>query len=853
MGKFYTNYCVTGDTLHIKGYDEGKPFNEKINVKPVMYVDDLSKQSEIKNIYGNPIKPVQLDSIKETKKFLQGYSGTSLNVYGNINYGSQYIIENPELASNYSPKEISLMFFDIEVYSRNIGGKFPKPHEALSPIVSISFYESRSNSYVVLGYSNSPDQIWDRGRSEIPTEIEGGQDVLDNLKYISCLDETDLINKFLTILGKVKPDIISGWNSGKFDLVYIYNRMKNLGMKPERLSPVNRVWQREFRGKWEMEYSVSISGVSCIDYMELYSKRNANLPTYNLGYVAKKEKMSKLEYEGSLNDLYENNYQKFIDYNVIDSVLLKKIEDKRKLFESIYGIAYRTKSNYEDVMKTVTSWENLIADEMWKINMRPPARRPGKYEGESIPGGYVKDADPGKYGWAESFDYDSLYPHLMMMWNMSPETLVQDKYIHTNVEDMLFRRTDLSNQIGENEAACPSGYVFRTDIEGLFARIMRELYSERVVMKKKMLEAKQREANGDPKAKEEKDYFNTQQNTAKLLMNSGYGAIAQESFLYFDNRIASSITLSGQLSIRWAEKASNEYLNKILETSGKDYCLAIDTDSLYLNMDPLVKKFTKAGIDKIKIVDMLDKFADDKIEPVFKSSLEELRIYANCKVQKLRAKRENIAEAAIFDKKKRYCMLVWDSEKVRFAKPELKMTGLEVVKSSTSDFVREKMKVLLELMLAGTEEECQDFIKKTKEEFMKTENFLDIAFPKKMNGMAMFKDLSDPSWSSKGCPAQTHGAIVYNEMIDRMNLTNYRPIQEGTKANFIYLKKPNRANNTHVIAFDSKLPPEFGVSKDVDRVMQYQKSFLNPMEVLMKLCGWTCEKKSNLGNLFIKK
>ena len=855
MSKFYTNYSTIGNSLYIRGYDDGKYFSEKINIKPTLYLDDITGQSEIKSIYDKPIKSVEMENIWAAKEFVDSYSGTNVNVYGNTNHGSQYLIENPELAK-YNSKDIKIMFFDIEVYSDNIGGKFPESHEALCPIVSISFYDSKSKKYVVLGYPRYPGkddtQVWAKHRSSIPKNIEGGQDVLDNLSYIECQNEEDLINKFIVALNTFKPDILSGWNSGKFDVVYMYTRMKNLGMDPARLSPWKKARIRAYRGKFDMEYSVTLDGISNIDYMDLYIKRNETLPTYKLDYVAKKEKVgAKISYRGSLNELYETDYQKFIDYNIVDTVILKKIEEKRNLFDSIYGIAYRTKSTFEDAFGTVKVWENIIADELWKINKRPPARRPPKYEGESIPGGYVKVPQPKRYGWSESFDYNSLYPKLCEMFNISPETLVPEHEIMTSPDLMLHKKTDVSF-LKPNETLCASGYVFRTDFEGIIPKIMRELYQERVVMKKKMLEAKQRAANGDVSAKEEAIYYNTQQTAAKLLLNSGYGALAQSSFLYFDNRLASSITLSGQLAIKWAEKSMNEYFNKILKTENQDYCIGIDTDSLYMNIDPLVKKFC-SNMNTDQRVDAMDKFAAEKIEPMLASTLEELKVYTNARSQQMFAKRENISSASIWTAKKRYCMLVHDSEGVRYESPELKITGLEAIKSSTPDFARDKMKELLMLILESenNEEKCQEFIKLVKDEFMTMENVEAIAFPRSMNGMSEYKDINSPSWSKKGCGAAPHGAIVYNELIERMNLVNYRPIKEGTKAFYVYLKKPNRANNTHVLSFESEIPKEFGIHPAIDRKKQYEKSFLSPMKELMQLSGWEIEKKSNLNSLFM--
>ena len=582
MAKFYTNYDCIGNYLYIKGYDDGEYFSEKIELNPILYVEDISGQSNIKNIKGQALNPVNLKNRNEAYNFLKQYSGTNMLVCGNTNYGNQHIIENPELIE-YKQSDIKVLFHDIEVYSDCIGGKFPEPADAACPIVSVSMYDMKKDQYYLLGFPHKKgEQKWTREDSVLHTELENADEVLKKVKYFECDNELDLINKFLLTLQKLKPDVISGWNSDSFDMAYIYNRLQKLGIKPNRLSPWGKANIREFRDKFGgTSLSVNISGISNTDYLELYKKRNTIQSSYKLDYIAKKElNQNKIAYKGSLNELYENNYQKFIDYNLVDCVLLARIEEKRALFDTLFSEAYRTKSNYDDTLKTVKKWENLFADFLWKKNLIPPARRPEKYTGPKIEGGFVKEPNSGRYGWAMSFDYNSLYPNLIMQYNISPEKLVESYgKVYTTVDMLLNKETDTSF-LKPEETLCASGWVYNTEKEGILPQIMRELYEERVVMKKNMIKAKQKAETGDLQAKEDAIYYDTQQQTAKLLLNSGYGALASNSFLYFDNRLAESITISGQLSIRWAEKYMNKYFNKLCKTENDDYCLAIDTDSV---------------------------------------------------------------------------------------------------------------------------------------------------------------------------------------------------------------------------------------------------------------------------------
>ena len=267
-----------------------------------------------------------------------------------------------------------------------------------------------------------------------------------------------------------------------------------------------------------------------------------------------------------------------------------------------------------------------------------------------------------------------------------------------------------------------------------------------------------------------------------------------------------------------------------------------------MNVDPIVDKFCK-GKPKTKIVDMMDAFADEKIEKELEICLTELKDYTQARVQKMVAKRENIAECAIWTAKKRYCMLVHDSEKVRYEKPVMKITGLDAKRSSTPDYVRPKMLELIEMIMTSDEKTCQKYVENFKREYSEVD-LTKIGMPKSMNNMIKFTDYNDPSWSKKGCPAQTHGAIIYNKMLDDLNLKGYDPIQEGSKAYYVYIKKPNRCNNTHVLSFDEEIPSEFGIDNRVDLDLMFQKAFIKPMEPLFTSSGWSIEKKSSLGSLF---
>jgi len=334
----------------------------------------------------------------------------------------------------------------------------------------------------------------------------------------------------------------------------------------------------------------------------------------------------------------------------------------------------------------------------------------------------------------------------------------------------------------------------------------------------------------------------------KIQLNSAYGAIGNQYFRYYKLANAEAITLSGQVSIRWIENRMNGYLNKLLQTEGEDYVIASDTDSIYLNMGPLVNKFFsgKSG-DKTAIVSILDKICQDKLEPFIEQSYQELANYVSAYEQKMIMKRENIADRGIWTAKKRYILNVWDSEGVRYSEPKLKIMGIEAVKSSTPGPCRTKIKEALKLMMTGSEDDVISFIDNFRKNFKKLPPE-DISFPRSVSNVTKYKSVN--SIYEKGTPIHARGALLFNHHIKRLGLENkYSPIQNGEKIKFCYLKIPNPIHE-NVISFINAFPLESGLDKFVDYDLQFEKSFLDPLKIILDVIGWQVEKQSTLESFF---
>jgi DNA polymerase elongation subunit (family B) len=378
---------------------------------------------------------------------------------------------------------------------------------------------------------------------------------------------------------------------------------------------------------------------------------------------------------------------------------------------------------------------------------------------------------------------------------------------------------------------------------------MEKIYEDRTIYKKKMIAAKQQyEKTPTIELKKEISRCNNIQMARKIQLNSAYGAIGNEHFRYYKLEIAEAITLSGQLSIRWIEKKTNAYLNKVLKTKDVDYVIASDTDSMYLNLGPLVEKIygTREKTPE-SVVTFLDKVASLELEKYIESSYQELADYLHAYDQKMKMKRENIAERGFWTAKKRYVLNVWDSEGVRYAKPKMKICGMETARSSTPAYYRDKLEQAYRIIVTKTNEDILDFINEIKED-TKKQNYLDIAFPRGCNGLSKYRSAADIY--QKGTPIQVRGALLYNYYIRKNNLEHKYPIiQEGEKIKFIYLKTPNPIRE-NVISFFQQLPKELNLDKYVDYTLQFEKSFFEPLKNVLECIGWQAERKGSLSSFF---
>jgi DNA polymerase elongation subunit (family B) len=845
--RYYTNISIQGNNVLYRGVKNGRRVKEKIPYSPVLFLPS-KKETGYKTLFGENLEPRSFETIRDAKDFVKRFSEVdNFKIYGNDKFEYSFIADEHKGIIDWDITHLSIALIDIEVGSEN---GFPDPNKAEEPITAITliYLNGQTITFGCGDYKTQDDEI-----------------------YVKCEDEYTLCRKFLMYWQENCPDLISGWNIDGFDIPYIVNRFDRiLGEEmTQKLSPWNSVWKRQIFVKGQEKNIFTILGVAIVDYIELYKwyapggKSQESYKLDNIAYVELGEnKLSFDEYD-NLHQLYKENHQKFIEYNIKDVKLVLRLEDKLKLIELALTLAYDTKTNYEDVFAQTRMWDSMIYSYLFEKKIIVPPKVIKK-KNDAFEGAYVKDPQIGMHKWVASFDLNSLYPHLMMQYNISPETLIEPenytpdmrKIISGNVsvESLLNKRVDTSSL--KDVTLTPNAQLFDTKKQGFLPKMLEEMYVDRKKYKKLMLKAKQDYENErDPVKKNEIEKlvarYDNLQLAKKVSLNSAYGAMGSQYFRFYDLRMALAVTLAGQLSIRWIENKINAYMNNLLKTTNKDYVIASDTDSIYLRFGELVEKVY--GVDgdvKIpgqKVIDFMDKVCEEKLQPYIDQSYQELADYVHAFQQKMQMKREVLANKGFWTAKKRYVLNVFNSEGVAYEEPLMKVMGLEIVKSSTPTIIRDRMKETVKLIINTDEDTVQKYIKDLRQEF-KTFSIEDISFPRGVNGMKEYAHAV--TLYKKGTPIHVRGAILYNHYVKENKLTNkYALIRDGEKLKFTYLKTPNPIKED-VISFPSRFPKDLNIDQYVDYDKQFEKCYLEPMKVILESIDWNVEKQNSLESFF---
>ena len=826
---FYKNVIEHKGKLLVRGIKDGKEYQEKVNYKPTFY-SITQEQSEYKTLEGQNLKPIQFDSIDASRRFKRDVATSNSPIYGLERYHYQYIGKNFPNDVEWSKDKIKIFTLDIETTCENGFPDVENPQEQLLCIT-------------VKNQSNKQILTW--GVGDFKTDRE-------DVTYVKCKTESHLIMEFMKFWMKNYPDVITGWNTKFFDLPYLMNRIKMIaGDKViNKMSPWQLTRREEITVMGRPQTVYTLYGTVMLDYFDLYK-----------WFIPTKQESYKLDYIGQVElgegkddspydtfkDWYTNDFQSFVDYNIQDVEIVDKLEDKLGLIELALTIAYESKVNYDDIFSQVRVWDTLIANHLMSKKICVPPRedhvKESKYEGA-----YVKEPLEGMHKWVVSFDINSLYPHIIVQYNISPEKILGVKSQGISVNNLLYGKAKLGYLKTEGACIAPNGATFKNDNQGFLPEMIETMYKERVIYKKRMLKAKKEyQKNKTEELKKEIARCHNIQWARKIALNSAYGAVGNQYFRYYDVRQASAITTAGQFIIRFIENKMNEYLNGVLQTMGKaDYVVASDTDSIYLVLDKLVEKTCKDKSDN-EVVDFLNKVCEQKLEPYIEKCFAELSDYTNSFKNAMVMKREVIANKGIWTAKKRYMLNVLDDEGVRLAKPKLKIMGIEAIKSSTPEVCRSKIKEAINLIMTSTEKDLQNFVADFREEFSKM-TAEQVSFPRSCNHIKRYYDSN--SIFKKGTPIHVKGALIYNHHIKRLKLAyKYPYINEGDKIKFVKLKDPNPFK-FDVVSYMGRLPHEFELDKYIDYDTQFQKTFIDPLSFILNSIGWKVEEEANLELFF---
>ena len=843
--RYYTNVVRIGSNILCRGYEDGKMFFEKEEYKPTIYLPSKDENSKFKTLEGTPVEEFVPGNMYEANEYIKTYGKIdNFTFYGMTNWVYNYIANKFPGEMPFDFTQLRVGILDLEWGMNEETGKYANTDLADGEITVMTLWYK--DMYYVWGckpYNNTR------------TDVE----------YRKFNDEESMLENFLDFWSSIKLDMVSGWYSEGADIPYLVNRIKRvLGEgREKKLSPYGKVVPDEiFVSAKRKIKTYDIFGINHIDYMAAYKKFSGKQQdNYKLDTIAKAELgRGKLDYSayGSLNELWEQNPQMYIDYNILDVQVLVDLENKKRFLELVVNLAMTSKVNMIDAFKQTRLWDSIIHAYLFDNNIVVPQRSETGVEIDGqFEGAYVKESRPGMFEWCVSFDFTSLYPSMIMGLNISPETFVEMREV---IEDQLVNGEILpliEEMKRRNLALAGNGAVFRKDIRGFLPKIMEQIFLERKIYKKKMLELEAYlETNRHKMSKEEikkteNDIakFNVLQNVKKVNANSGYGAVGNAGFRYYNKDMAEAITGVSRVAIRWMERKFNEFLNTTFKTTGLDYVIITDTDSSVIKLDSLVEVFKskKPDATRDEIHAFLHKFIEGKIRPFIEESCAELAEYLNFYKNTLDQKLEMVAERGFVVAKKKYAFNVLSSEGVYYESPEMKVKGIEIVRSSTPEFCRKKLKVAVKMILDKKNDELLSFIEEVKTEWM-TLGFDEISMPRGCNNLLEYSDSRDIYKSRT--PIHVRGALLFNHFVKEKGLdAKYKLIDEGEKIKFCYLKMPNPIFE-NIISFPDVVPAEFNLEKYIDYDQQFEVAFMGPINIIAQAIELDLEDKNTLDALF---
>jgi DNA polymerase elongation subunit (family B) len=764
-----------------------------------VYVDRKEKRvylwDDIQGLITTPYKPYA---------YRLSSTGTYRSIYGDkLEKITRYRYDDDELfESDVSPETRVLidlytdddepsgshctMTFDIEV---SMEGDLPDTTTANNPITSIAWHDSCSDTSKVL-----------------ILDAEGVLEDYENeeVAVYSVDNERELLERFLNFYQEVSPSILTGWNIDHFDVPYLFNRLTRL-MGEEyanQLSPIGVAYKNKYSGR------IKIAGVSCLDYLALYKKFTfTDEPSYRLDAIGRKEvNLGKIEYDGTLDDLFKNDIKKFIEYNLNDVKIVVDIDKKMELIELTRSICHIGHVPYEDILFSSRYLEGALLMYLRRNGLVAPNKPAGGRDmfnkmnadgNKGFSGAYVKSPIPGKYKWIFDLDLTSLYPSIIISLNISPETkigLVNDwapeKFVEGNLDTIRYGGVDYSHGdftkflTDNNYAISSNGVLYQTGELGLVPAILDQWFNQRVKFKDLM------QKYGNEGNDEKYIFYKRRQHVQKILLNSLYGVLGLPIFRFYDVHNAEAVTTTGVSIIKFTSRMGNQYYNKILQDE-KDHCIYIDTDSVFYSALPIVEK-TMPDVnveDDKEMSEAILKVADNVQDFLNKSYNVMAKKFYNLDEHRFDIKQEVIAKRGMWLAKKRYAQWIINNNGVPC--DELEVKGLDVVRSSYPTRFRSFMTEILQDILRDVDKADLDEKILNFKDKIKNESVTDIAKTSAVKNVTKYVKMMNKNAAlgevAKGTPAHVKASIIHNQFCKKYNI-KVEPIKNGEKIKWIYLK-----------------------------------------------------------------
>jgi len=810
---------------------------------PYVYVE-TKKETNFKSIFQTNLKKKIFRSQADRRRFIDS-SGLT-RIFENIRAEQQFLINTfytKHTDPDFNKQPLKTFFIDIETYSPN---DFPHPETSLDPINVITIYDSLRDHFI----------SW--GTKKLNKNIK-------NCTYAYCTSEAQMLDCFLNYVEQDHPDVLTGWNSEFFDLPYIISRInKILGEDDvKRLSPVGNVYSMSQQGLFgKMQTRWFISGVACIDYLDIYKKFSVGLrESYKLDAIAEEELgEKKIDYGNTnLSGLADEDWQTFVEYNVQDVNLLVKMEDKLRYLELLRMLAYTGLTSLESAMGTLSVITGSCVIRAKQDNVIIPTFiKDGS--GDKYEGAYVGEPQRDFQENIVSFDANSLYPNTMITLNLSPETKVgriidtsEDGIEIKHINGKVFKLTNekfLKFVKDEKISISRAKILFSQKTKGIIPDIVDRLYQNRVDVKKDLNKYKRKLSK---MKKSDSEYAtikrlaeqaDIKQFTIKILINTFYGYFGNKHAPMGDADIARSITLTGQAVIKQSNKILKDYIFKranLPKDSKIDPIIYNDTDSSYISIKPI--------IDNRKI-----QFVDDKgrVTPAVYDEVEKVEEHLNKEITKWSDKvlnscdsrfvfkRECISDIGIFLQKKRYVMHILDDEGIPVNK--FKYTGVEIVRTTMPNAIKPYVKNIIETMLMTKS------LTKTNDAFLDTYNKFkelpleDYAFVMGIKNYDKYADQCDGFNVCKGMPIHVKASYLYNKLLERYELSKkYEAINSGDKVRYFYVTQPNRYG-IPCLGYKYYFPQEFKDKFKPDIEMMFDKIVFSSVERFYDAVKWQLKR-----------